>query len=336
MPPKRTVAPVLDHFAYVKTTVSGKYNIDSCNYCGSNFKRQRVGTDILKSHLAGTAVPCKHVPDDVRECFRYGVVVRTGDASTSPGTQQGRGVKLQQQLGASVNPALQKQAAKDIAMWAFATGTSFSAVHNEMFRTAMRSVAIAGVNFKPPTRRQLARTLLDSVYADTQKQVDDALNKHRKYGFSLCSDGWSDVHSHPLLNFVIMSAGGQFFLGSVDASGVTKSGDYISRVMCKYIHDVGAEDILFVVTDNASNCVTAGGLVEINLPHITWLGCIPHCLNLLMSDLGKLSWVSRVVTQVNKVCTHFQTAHALQCHKMNQLTSDFMCRWCPQSVIHHD
>lgn len=302
MAPKRPlfkpVAPVLDHFKYVTSGTSGKYNVDSCNYCGDVFKRQRVGTDVLKSHLAGTSVPCKKVPEEVKACFRSGSRSASGSARHSTGSQ---GTEVQTKLGASLNPALQKQAAEDIALWAFATGTSFSAVHNDMFKTAMRSVAIAGVNFKPPTRRQLATTLLDHAYADTKKQVEAAINQQRKYGFSLCSDGWSDVHSHPLINFVLMMAGGQYFLGAVDASGVTKNGEYISAVMKKHIEKVGPGDIICVVTDNASNCTSAGEFIESEWPHITWLGCIPHCLNLLMSDLGKLPWVSKVVSQVNKV-----------------------------------
>jgi Protein of unknown function (DUF 659) len=298
-PKKRSPAPVLDHFTYVNTRTSGKYDIESCNYCGDSFKRQRVGTDVLKAHLVGTAAPCKKVPQDVREVFTAGSGIGTGSS---------RGSKSQQQLGCSVNPALQKQAAKDIALWAFATGTSFSAVDNSMFMSAMRSVAKAGVAFKPPSRKQLATTLLDTVYDETKSQVQAAIEKHRKYGFSLCSDGWSDVNSHPLINVVLMIPCGQYFLGSVDASGVTKNGDYISAVLKSYIEQVGPADIACIVTDNASNCTSAGELVEMEWPHITWLGCIPHCLNLLMGDMNKLPWVSKVVIQVSKVRISFLLA----------------------------
>jgi hypothetical protein len=98
-----------------------------------------------------------------------------------------------------------------------------------------------------------------------------------------------------------MTASGQYFLRSVDASGENKNGDYISGVLKTYIERVNPEDIICIVTDNASNCTSAGELVEMEWPHITWLGCIPHCLNLLMGDLNKLSWVSNVVAQVSKV-----------------------------------
>lgn len=91
-----------------------------------------------------------------------------------------------------------------------------------MFKDVLRSVALAGVSFKPPHRRQLASPLLDAIYDETKESVDEAISKHRKFGFSLCSDGWSDVNSHPIVNVCVMTANGQFFLGSEDAIGLLK------------------------------------------------------------------------------------------------------------------
>jgi hypothetical protein len=153
---KRCQAPVLDHFSYINAGVSGEYNIESCNYCGDAFKRRGVGTDVLKAHLAVTAVACKKVPEDVRELFKTG---------TGAVVKARRLSQTQPQLGCLVNSSLQEKAARDIALWAFSTGTPFSAIDNPMFKAAMRSVAIAGVNFKAPSRKQLSTTLLDSATA---------------------------------------------------------------------------------------------------------------------------------------------------------------------------
>lgn len=186
----------------------------------------------------GTAAPCKKVPQVRRDVFTAGSGIGTGSSRAS---------KSQQTLVCPVNPALQKQAAKDISLWAFATGTSFSAVDNSMFMSGMRSVAKAGLAFKPPSRKQLATTLLNTVYDETKSQVQAEIEKHRKYGFSLCSDGSSDVNSHPIINIVLMISRGQYFLGSVDASGVTKNGDYISAVLNSCIEQVGPAYIVCII-----------------------------------------------------------------------------------------
>jgi hypothetical protein len=98
-----------------------------------------------------------------------------------------------------------------------------------------------------------------------------------------------------------MTATGQFFLGSVDAAGVTKDGQYLSQIIKKYIKQIGEEHIVCVVTDNASNCQEAGLLLETEYPFVTWLGCLPHCLNLLLKDLAKISWVEKPVKKASMV-----------------------------------
>jgi uncharacterized protein YijF (DUF1287 family) len=46
-----------------------EYSIYSFNYCGDGVKRRGVCTDVLNAHLTGKAVPCKQVPEDVRDAF---------------------------------------------------------------------------------------------------------------------------------------------------------------------------------------------------------------------------------------------------------------------------
>jgi hypothetical protein len=296
MPPKRK-SSVLDHFSYHLAPVPGKYNVTACNYCGEHFIRRACGTDVLKAHLAGDATSkahaCKKVPDDVRESWRAGAAGATNAVRSS---------SRQLTLGAAVDTSLQRNAEVEVARWAFACGVPFFSIENHLFQSAMRSVALAGARFKPPSRKKLATKLLDLLYSENHTEVDATLQKVWKFGFSICFDGWSDVHSHPLVNAMVMTAQGQFSLGSEDASNVQKSGEYLSSVMQKYITQLGAENVVCVVTDNASNCVEAGLLVEDTQPHITWLGCVPHCISLLLKDLCKLSWVSNVVKKVSEVC----------------------------------
>jgi hypothetical protein len=127
---KRCQAPVLDHFSYSNAGISGEYNTDSCNYCGDAFKRRGVGTDALKAHLAGTAVACKKVPEDVRVLFK----ARTGAVVKARRLSQTRS-----QLGCSVNPSLQsgfertgsEQPVRLQTIWDFGryrTGSSFAQI----------------------------------------------------------------------------------------------------------------------------------------------------------------------------------------------------------------
>jgi hypothetical protein len=46
-----------------------EYSNDSFNYYGDGFERRGVCTDVQKAHLTGTGVPCKQVPEDVKDAF---------------------------------------------------------------------------------------------------------------------------------------------------------------------------------------------------------------------------------------------------------------------------
>lgn len=53
--------------------------------------------------------------------------------------------------------------------------------------------------------------------------------------------------------------------------------------------------VVQVVTDNASNCVSMGRLVNETYPHIFWTPCAAHCLDLLVEDVAKIPWIAEVV-----------------------------------------
>ena len=62
-----------------------------------------------------------------------------------------------------------------------------------------------------------------------------------------------------------------------------------------------------VITDNASNCRRMGRLMQKDYPSIMWTPCASHCIDLLMEDIGKLSWVKEVVEIATSIVTFFTT-----------------------------
>jgi hypothetical protein len=60
--------------------------------------------------------------------------------------------------------------------------------------------------------------------------------------------------------------------------------------------------------DNAAVCKVAGRKLEGRFPHITFIPCTPHCLDLLLEDMGKLDWVSSVIAEA-RTTLKFITNH---------------------------
>ncbi len=51
---------------------------------------------------------------------------------------------------------------------------------------------------------------------------------------------------------------------------------------------MGAEIVVQVCMDSAAVCKAAGCKLEVHFPHITFIPCTAHCLDLLLEDMGKL------------------------------------------------
>jgi hypothetical protein len=103
---------------------------------------------------------------------------------------------------------------------------------------------------------------------------------------------------------MINTVNGPVFDRSEDVSGATKNADRLADVMRFTIEDIGPDNVVLVVSDNAANAKAAGKSLEDEFPHIMWVGCITHSLNLLLKDIGKLDWAETVLkraTQLVKV-----------------------------------
>ncbi|VAH79875.1 hypothetical protein VPH35_053130 [Triticum aestivum] len=76
------------------------------------------------------------------------------------------------------------------------------------------------------------------------------------------------------------------------------------------ISKIGAEKIVQVVTDNASNNIAAATakLLKQKHPQIFWTSCAAHTINLMLQDIGNIPIVSSTITN-GKTITNFFYAH---------------------------
>ncbi|KAG8382301.1 hypothetical protein BUALT_Bualt05G0062600 [Buddleja alternifolia] len=64
---------------------------------------------------------------------------------------------------------------------------------------------------------------------------------------------------------------------------------------------VGPSNVVHMVTDNGSNYVAAGRLIQDHFTHINWSPCAAHCLNLVLKDIAKMDHVAAIVNQASKL-----------------------------------
>lgn len=108
--------------------------------------------------------------------------------------------------------------------------------------------------YKPPAYNTLRTTLLD----ECKERVTDKLQlwegRVPVTGVTICSDGWSDAASRPLLNVLAVNPKGAKFVTAIDTSGKQKTAAYIASCIFETIDAIGAENVVQVSKGSTGFC----------------------------------------------------------------------------------
>ncbi|XP_028100995.1 uncharacterized protein LOC114300304 [Camellia sinensis] len=75
------------------------------------------------------------------------------------------------------------------------------------------------------------------------------------------------------------------FLKVINCEGEHKDKFFISNLVSQAIEEVGHQNVIQVITDNASVCSATGLLIESKYPNIFWTPCVVHTLNLALKNI---------------------------------------------------
>ena len=136
-------------------------------------------------------------------------------------------------------------------------------VTQDAWKSAWKKIGEYGPGFSPPTYNHMRNQLLDKCYLQTKENVERLIIKTAdQSGCTIVSDGWSNVQRHPLINIMLVSPRGECFIKAVDSSGEIKSGQFICSIISEVIEEVGQQNVVQVIMDNAKNCWAARHLLE--------------------------------------------------------------------------
>jgi hypothetical protein len=190
----------------------------------------------------------------------------------------------------------------------YGNGLSFRLINDPHFKVAVEATADFGENYKLPSLVFLRTTLLDKEKVSVAAELKSFMVSAWSSKATITSDGWLDTRNRLLFNLLMVTPKGEKFLESVDTSGDTKDANFIAQVVGKAIEDVGAKIVVQVHMDSVAVCKGAGRKLEARFPHITFIPCTSHCLDLLLEDMGKLDWVSSVIAEA-RTTLKFITNH---------------------------
>ncbi|XP_057861935.1 uncharacterized protein LOC131070430 [Cryptomeria japonica] len=207
------------------------------------------------------------------------------------------------------NKEVHNKAKGAIGRFWFYCNIPFFAARSPSWQSMVDAIAICGSGFKAPSDSELSGPILIESVADVKATLEDQREIWKKKGCTIMIDGWTDRRNWTLLNFLVSSTGGTMFLKSIDASAHSKNATYLCEVIEEVIYEVGEENVVEVVTDNAANYVAVGKLLMERHPSIFRSPCAAHCIDLMLEDIGKIAWIKTCVEKAKNICKYVYNMH---------------------------
>ncbi|XP_021754563.1 uncharacterized protein LOC110719893 [Chenopodium quinoa] len=245
----------------------GNYNW-KCNFCGEvkNGSYTRVKAHLLGEQGKGIQVCNKVKIDDLAKLRKlHPTSVRLGSSDNV------KKRKSNNTISDAFNMKSRDQFDSEISRMFYTGGLPFNLTRNPYYVSSYTIAANSNHSgYKPPGYNKLRTTLLCKEKENVDRLLQLIKETWKTKGVSIVSDGWSDPQRRPLINIMIASKKGPMFMKAIDCSGEIKDKDFIATLLSEVIDEIGDQNVVQIITDNASNCKVAGELVEGRYPHIYW------------------------------------------------------------------
>lgn len=169
---------------------------------------------------------------------------------------------------------------ENIAMHYYMTGTSFQRVEEKHLKAAIK--VLRPDNNLLPSRKQLSGPLLDSSHNLVKKEVSNFVEDEI---MCLTSDGWSNIHNKPVVNYMATSSSTTLFLESVLTGDQGHTSEWIAQDIDRVIKLYPKTIFAGAITDNTTANKKAWALLYEMHPSMFFQGCTSHGLHLLVKDI---------------------------------------------------
>eukprot|EP00253_Pinus_taeda_P035608 PITA_35608 len=190
---------------------------------------------------------------------------------------------------------------------------------NPFWQPMYDAIAVVGPGYKSAPDEELQGPILQAEKQDVNSRLAELKKTWEVTGCTVISDGWTDRKGRTLLNFLVHCPKGTMFIKLLDASEHIKDATTICELLNGLIWEIGVQNVMEVITDNVANYVSAGKIYMERHPTLFWTRCATHCLDLLLEDMGKLSFIKEAVDMARSV-PKFIYSHAFVLSLMRRFT----------------
>ncbi|XP_052621660.1 uncharacterized protein LOC111883784 [Lactuca sativa] len=204
--------------------------------------------------------------------------------------EAGVGFKKRKGISAPIKRAfgveIRDQMDQEIERMFYTRGLPFNLARNPHYLRVFQFAANNKIDgYVPPGYNKLRTTLLQKEKDNVHKILEPLRSTRKEKGVTTVNDGWNDPTRKPLINFMATSDNGPLFLKAVNCFGEIKDKFYIVELMKEVINEIGHQNVVQIITNNATNCKAVGEIIESQFPHIYWTPCVVHTLNLALKNI---------------------------------------------------
>lgn len=159
----------------------------------------------------------------------------------------------------------------------------------------IKAVNEAPKGYKRLGSEKVYTTMSSAENLDLEAKLTPICNSWCISGVSIISDRCKDQRNRHLINVILQSPKGEMFLNAVDCEGQMKDSQFNANILIEEIELVGPENVVQVITDNATVHRAISLSIEGKYKHIFWTPCVVHSLNLMLSKMEKkIEWIRAI------------------------------------------
>nr|GMD88020.1 uncharacterized protein LOC109167856 [Ipomoea batatas] len=200
---------------------------------------------------------------------------------------------------------LRERAMVQFSRWMYEAGLPFNCVkYTKSLQGFIECVAQHGPGMKPPSYHEVRVPYLKKEVEHVKELFKPHEETCNKYGCSLMMDKWKDRRGRAFINVLVNCSLGSYFLESVDVSKDTVDANKMLELFETFVNQVGKDNVVQVISDNASENVRAGkDLMEV-FPSLYWTPCAAHCINLMFKDIFEIRHFSMAYKRALKLSVY--------------------------------
>nr|CAD1831681.1 unnamed protein product [Ananas comosus var. bracteatus] len=173
-----------------------------------------------------------------------------------------RGKDVQPTINEKLKEKERERTIEYIARWFYEAGIPFNAASLESFSLMLEAIGQYGRGLKAPTPYELRVPLLKKEVEETKAFLKTHRDCWEANGCSIMTDTWTDKRGRNLMNLVVNCELGTSFLRSIESSSEVHDGPFIFKLVSSCIDEIGEENVVQVISDNASANMAAANLLR--------------------------------------------------------------------------